>query len=240
MPRLVSRHFALLATVAGLSLALAGCGTKTADLPSPSPANFPGIVSALADAGITVSQEVSGDAGCNDAKLVPTAIGFTATGLDQAAPVRIHIYIFADSATWSRLSIEVATCAQSFVTDPSTYELGLLIALHRDRPGPLGEPVQGQAHGCPDDLGRRRRQRQRRRRRRKPLDDAQAEDPAGDHEPLDLARPLADLGQLGVAQVALDLVLLDVAVAAVDLDRGVGDAGLTSDANSFAWAPATV
>lgn len=122
MSRLLVRHFALLAIAAGLSLALAGCGTKTADLPSPSPANFPGIASALADAGITVSQEVSGDAGCNDPKLIPTAIGFTATGLDQAAPVRIHIYIFADSGTWSRLSIEVATCAQSFVTDPSTYE----------------------------------------------------------------------------------------------------------------------
>ena len=58
-----------------------------------------------------------------------------------------------------------------------------------------------------------------------------------DDEPLDLARPLSDLGQLGVAQVALDRVLGHVAVAAVDLDRGmVRTRELTSDAKSFASA----
>jgi len=122
MFRPVARSVALLVGSLGLSLVLAGCGTKTADLPQPSPANFPGIVADLSAAGINVTQQVSGDTGCNDAKLIPTAIGFTASGLDQAAPVRIHIYIFADSATWNRLSIEVATCAQSYVTDPATYE----------------------------------------------------------------------------------------------------------------------
>src|SRR3712207_8938909 len=40
-----------------------------------------------------------------------------------------------------------------------------------------------------------------------------------DHEPLDLARPLVDLGDLRVAVVALDGELLRVAVAAQDLDR---------------------
>src|SRR5438874_12003017 len=46
----------------------------------------------------------------------------------------------------------------------------------------------------------------------------QAEDRAGDHEPLDLARPLVDLGDLRVAVVALHRKLLRVAVAAEDLD----------------------
>ncbi len=105
-----------------LALLLAGCGTRVADLPAPSPANFPSIVSELSAAGITVTDQVSGDAGCKDAHLVSTAIGFTASGLDQAAPVRIHIYIFADAPTWSRLSSTVSACAQSFVTDPATYE----------------------------------------------------------------------------------------------------------------------
>lgn len=122
MSRLSARSIARFALIFGLGFSLAGCGTKTANLPSPSPANFPGIAQDLAAAGINVTQQVSGDAGCKDPKLVPTAVGFTASGLDQAAPVRIHIYLFADSATWNRLSIEVATCAQSFVTDPSTYE----------------------------------------------------------------------------------------------------------------------
>ncbi len=121
MPRFAPRPVALLALlVAGVGLS--GCGVKTADVPAASPAGFPGIAAALSVAGITVTGQVSGDAGCRDSKLVPTAVGFTASGLDQLAPVRIHIYIFADSATWSRLSSEVSTCAQSFITDPSTYE----------------------------------------------------------------------------------------------------------------------
>src|SRR5262245_6000930 len=47
----------------------------------------------------------------------------------------------------------------------------------------------------------------------------QSENRARDHEPLDLARALVDLGDLGVAVVALDRELLRVAVAAEDLDR---------------------
>src|SRR3990172_8166474 len=39
------------------------------------------------------------------------------------------------------------------------------------------------------------------------------------HEPLDLARPLADFAQLRVAEHPLDRVVLDVSVAPVDLDR---------------------
>src|SRR5919109_3312527 len=50
----------------------------------------------------------------------------------------------------------------------------------------------------------------------------QPEDRARDHEPLDLARPLVDLGDLRVAVVALDRELLRVPVAAEDLDRLAG------------------
>src|SRR3569832_2273389 len=45
------------------------------------------------------------------------------------------------------------------------------------------------------------------------------EDRPRDHEPLDLARALVDLGDLRVPVVALDRELLGVAVAAEDLDR---------------------
>src|SRR5262245_60651393 len=54
-----------------------------------------------------------------------------------------------------------------------------------------------------------------------PSDDPQAEDPPGDHEALDLAGALPDLGQLRVAHEPLNLVFLDVAIAAVDLDSVV-------------------
>src|SRR5215211_7209394 len=46
-----------------------------------------------------------------------------------------------------------------------------------------------------------------------------AQQRAGDHEPLDLARALVDLRDLRVAVVALGRELLRVAVAAEDLDR---------------------
>src|SRR5215211_9465300 len=49
-----------------------------------------------------------------------------------------------------------------------------------------------------------------------------AQQRAGDHEPLDLARALVDLGDLRVAVVALGRELLRVAVAAEDLDRLAG------------------
>src|SRR5579864_3577292 len=48
------------------------------------------------------------------------------------------------------------------------------------------------------------------------------EDRACDHEPLDLARPLVDLGDLRIAVVALHRELLRVAVAAEYLDRLTG------------------
>src|SRR5260221_9005054 len=51
------------------------------------------------------------------------------------------------------------------------------------------------------------------------------EQAARDHQPLDLAGAFVDLHHPGVAVVALDRVLLHVAVAAVDLNRLVGDPG---------------
>ena len=55
-------------------------------------------------------------------------------------------------------------------------------------------------------------------------DDVDAEHLSPDYQPLDLAGPLPDLGQLGVAHEALDLVLLNITVATVNLDAHVGDA----------------
>ncbi len=118
MPRLrPARAAALLLAV----LVVAGCG-RAAGIPSPSPADFSGINAQLQAVGISIANVVSGDAGCPDATLAPTAIGFDARGLDQAAPVRIRVYMFRNRAAWERLAGEVADCAQAYVTDPSTYE----------------------------------------------------------------------------------------------------------------------
>lgn len=108
------------ATLASIVL-LVGCG-RTAGAPSPTPADFAGIVEQLSKAGIAVKNVVSGDAGCADPTLAPTAIGFDASGLDQTQPVRLRVYIFRNHDAWQRLSGSVATCARSYVTDDAAYE----------------------------------------------------------------------------------------------------------------------
>jgi hypothetical protein len=105
-----------------LIFAVSACGTISTTPPAPTPADFPGIETALASRSIIVGRAVSGDAGCQDPTLIPTAIAFDAHGLDQPEPVRIHVYIFRNRASFERLRASVDLCARSFVTDPDTYE----------------------------------------------------------------------------------------------------------------------
>ena len=65
---------------------------------------------------------VSGDAGCADPVLIPTAIAFDAKGLDQATTVRAYVYIFNNRAAFERLRSTIDACARSFVIDPQTYQ----------------------------------------------------------------------------------------------------------------------
>jgi hypothetical protein len=104
------------------ALTAAGCGTIARSAPPATAAPFPTIASELSLHGIRVTGIVSGDAGCPDANLGKTAIGFDAAGLDQATAVRLHVYIFRDRATYERLRGSVDQCAASFVTDSDTFE----------------------------------------------------------------------------------------------------------------------
>jgi hypothetical protein len=116
-------HRRRLLPLAALFLTLiSACGTISTVAPEPTPADFEGIAAQLAKQGIALGDVVSGDAGCQDPTLVPTSIGFTAQGLDQAEPVRIHVYIFRNRDAFERLRASVDDCARSFVTDPETYE----------------------------------------------------------------------------------------------------------------------
>jgi hypothetical protein len=103
-------------------LALAGCGTISTSPPAPTPADFQGLAAELTKAGVVIDRIVSGDAGCDDPVLIPTAIGLDASGLDQPEPVRVYLYIFRNRASFDRLRSTVDDCAQSFVTDPDTFE----------------------------------------------------------------------------------------------------------------------
>ena len=101
---------------------LGGCDVLSGSSPAPTPADFPGLAGVLTQRGIGVQRMVSGDAGCDDIELARTAIGFDARGLDQASPVRIHIYIFRNRAAYERLRATVDGCAAEYVTDPETFE----------------------------------------------------------------------------------------------------------------------
>jgi hypothetical protein len=105
-----------------VALVVAACGIVSTTAPSPTPADFPGIAVEFGKRGILLEHAVAGDAGCDDHILSPTAISFDASGLDQAAKVRIHLYVFRDRTTFDRLRATVDSCARSFVTDPATYE----------------------------------------------------------------------------------------------------------------------
>jgi hypothetical protein len=113
------RSFSLAALVLTL---VAACGTISTAEPEPTPADFQGIASELTKRGVVVDDIVSGDAGCQDPVLIPTAIGLTARGLDQTEPVRIYLYIFRNRDAFERLRATVDDCAGSFVRDPETFE----------------------------------------------------------------------------------------------------------------------
>lgn len=106
-----------------LSVGLAGCAGILQSPPVPDPESFPGITGQLGRFGVDVASWTSGDGGCSDPTLAPTAIRFEASGLDQATPVKLRIYIFRDRATWERRLTDVDACAAAWATDPATFEI---------------------------------------------------------------------------------------------------------------------
>ena len=111
--------------VLGLSLSVlvvAGCGVVSTTPPAPTPADFPDLAGKLALQGIKIDHVVSGDAGCTDPNLVPTAISFEAHGLDQAETVKLYLYVFRNADVFEKKRQTVDTCAEAYVTDPETFE----------------------------------------------------------------------------------------------------------------------
>jgi hypothetical protein len=106
----------------GFAFAIAACGVLTEPAPAPTPADFQGIASEIVRRGIAIDHLVSGDAGCDDKVLNPTAIGLDAHGKDQEEPVRLYLYIFRNREAYERLRSAIDECARSFVTDPETFE----------------------------------------------------------------------------------------------------------------------
>jgi hypothetical protein len=109
--------WALLAVV----LMVAACGSQTGT-PTPTPGDIETVASKLALQGISISDVVAGDAGCDDRSLTGPAISFRASGLDQATAVTIHLYSFRSRSVFEGRQAAVSACARSYVHDPATYE----------------------------------------------------------------------------------------------------------------------
>jgi hypothetical protein len=114
-------HRAALA-VAVCLLIVAGCGTISTSAPPATPTGFQGIASLLVQNGFKIDHVVSGDAGCDDPTLKRTAIALDASGLDQATPTRLYIYIFRDQAAFDRLRQTVDDCARAYATNPDAFD----------------------------------------------------------------------------------------------------------------------
>jgi len=104
------------------AIAVAGCSFVETAPPSPTPADFPDTAIELSQRGVGIDHVVSGDAGCDDRVLAPTAIAFDASGLDQPTKVRVYLYVFRNRESFERLRATIDDCARTFVTDPETYE----------------------------------------------------------------------------------------------------------------------
>jgi hypothetical protein len=103
-------------------LALAGCSALQGKPDQPTPLDFNGIAGEVALQGVAVGRPVSGDAGCSDRTLIPTAVGFDVSGFGVTTPLRARVYIFADKAAYLRLRSEVDTCVGAWATDPVNVE----------------------------------------------------------------------------------------------------------------------
>ena len=102
---------------------LASCAATTQfGPPKATPTDIGGIADLLRQEGVVIDDLVSGEAGCDDQELVPAAIAFDASGLDQPAPSRIRLFIFRNDTSYQKLRSSVDACAADWVTDPAAYE----------------------------------------------------------------------------------------------------------------------
>jgi hypothetical protein len=122
-PARLARLLVTFAAVLAIAVTVAGCAATTIiGEPSPTPTDIIGIADALRARGVTVSGLVSGDAGCSDPDMTAAAIRFSASGVDQAAPVTVRIFIFRNDGSYERSRPAVDACAAAWVVDPATFE----------------------------------------------------------------------------------------------------------------------
>jgi hypothetical protein len=105
---------ALVAVLGAVALVAGACGVMNTTAPPATPLDFPGILIELSARGVRAGSVVSGETGCDDPDLIGPAIAFDASGLDQADPVRLHVYIFRNAASYASLRGAVDACTTAY------------------------------------------------------------------------------------------------------------------------------
>ena len=106
-----------------LGLSLAACDALRGTAPTSAPGDFGDLAQAFGVRDIRAEHAISGDAGCDDITLAPTAISFDASGLDQPEPVRLRVFLFRNDDAYQRRRADLDACAAAFASDPATFEL---------------------------------------------------------------------------------------------------------------------
>lgn len=103
-------------------LLVAACSGPIGATPRPTPQDFETLVGEMTKVGVLINEVRSGDPGCDDPALAAPAIAFSARGLDQPDPVRIHLFIFRNRDAYERRRGDVDACARAFIGDPARIE----------------------------------------------------------------------------------------------------------------------
>jgi ABC-type glycerol-3-phosphate transport system substrate-binding protein len=104
----LARILAALAAV----IALAGCGVFVA--PSPTAGEMGDLVSALVLRGVTITDQVSGDAGCSDPSLFGNAIRYDARMAGETATVPIYVLRWNSQQTFDANEPAFQACVAQF------------------------------------------------------------------------------------------------------------------------------
>jgi len=107
--RILARGGALLVAA---SVLLAGCGTPDRALATPQ--DNVGLVQTMAQHGLTVMSQTSGDPGCSEPGVVANAVHWRVMASTDAAPSDVYIFRFLDHAAFLAGASEVDACQAEF------------------------------------------------------------------------------------------------------------------------------
>jgi hypothetical protein len=106
--------------------ALAGCGAFTA--PSPTAREMADIVAGFVRRGVTVTDQVGGDAGCADPTLFGNAVRYDVRLPSDQRTVPVYVFRWKSQATFDASAAAFAACGSAFhqahpeLGELSTYE----------------------------------------------------------------------------------------------------------------------